>query len=170
MVGLWGFLDSRRYRVPAYQYRQDLANVRLVNKALCKSASPRLFQHIVAKYSSNPRSSPLQRLRRLSASSYASYVLHIDLGVHSDDYYSKESDMSLFAEDMAGLLSPCLASFPNLRSLDFACSHRPEAPVPLEARKLLINSLISALRYVNLPNLRNSTSSFPSPTISARYF
>jgi hypothetical protein len=149
--------NSRRYVVRGYESRRRLAALRLVSKAFCSSASPRLFRHIIATVSSFRKVSPLVRLLELCNSPYAVYVRQIDLGFQSFDNSTHESS-SLYVEDLAGLLPCCLVRLPNLNALEF---RGPPSSLPQEKRRVFINTVVAALRYVPLLNLTELEVTFP---------
>lgn len=61
-------------------------------------------------------------------------------------------------EDLAGLLSSCLMKFPNLKALEF---HEPPLSLPQLHRRVYIDTVTSALRYVRIPNLTELDIHFP---------
>lgn len=143
--------------VRGYESRRRLAALRLVSKAFCSGASPRLFRHIIATVSSFRKVSPLVRLLELCNSPYAVYVRQIDLGFQSFDNSTNESS-SLYVEDLAGLLPCCLVRLPNLNALEF---RGPPSSLPQEKRRVFINTVVAALRYVPLLNLTELEVTFP---------
>jgi hypothetical protein len=134
------------------QKRKDLAELRLVNKSFCHSASARLFRHIIALAGSLCHTSHLPSVGRLvnvSNSPYAQYVHQVDIGYGSFPYSIGE--ITLYTEDLAGLLSSCLRQFPNLKALDFRGP--PLTSLPHDKMKASIDPMLMALCYVPLPNL-----------------
>ncbi|KAK8094928.1 hypothetical protein PG997_001613 [Apiospora hydei] len=115
--------------------RQNLANLRRVNKVFHRCATPLLFRHISATVYG------LVRLREVS--------VRPDLAEH-------------VRHDLAGLLGPCLARLPNLASLDFVVGGKASLrELPPKLNDALIKALASALLYVELPGLRELDMSFP---------
>ena len=144
---------ARAFRIMNDKIRKNMAKLRLVNKSFCHSASARLFRHIVAvagSLSHTTRFPSLGRLVNVSNSPYAQYVHQIDVGYSTFPY--SVGEVTLYTEDLAGLLSSCLHQFPNLKALDFYGP--PLASLPHDKMKASINSILMSLCYVPLPNLR----------------
>ncbi|KAJ5507699.1 hypothetical protein N7527_009842, partial [Penicillium freii] len=142
----------RECRIMNDSNRTDLAKLRFVNKSLCRSASARLFRHIIAVAHSsyhNTQLPSLGRLVNLSNSPYAQYVRQVDIGYSS--FPCSLQEVILYTEDLAALLSPCLRQFPNLKALDFRGP--PLACLPYDKIKASIDSMLMSLCYVPLPNL-----------------
>lgn len=95
------------------------------------------------------------RLSRLSRSAYAADVRQIDLGL---DPYGSTDEYQLYVEDLAGLLSSCLARFPRLSALEV---HGLPSSLSQEKTRVFVNTIVAALRYVPLPNLTELEISFP---------
>jgi hypothetical protein len=149
--------EPRRYVVRGHGSRRRLAALRLVSKAFCSGASPRLFRHIIATVSCSQKVSPLVRLFELSNSPYAVYVRQVDLGFQHFEHSAHESH-PLYAEDLAGLLPCCLVKLPNLNALEF---HGPPSSLPQDKRRVFINTVVAALHYVPLLNLTELEVTFP---------
>lgn len=117
--------DARHYLTYKGVTRQDLAALRLVNRAFCRSASPWLNRHINPESSSSPAIPSLERFMRLSKSPYATYFCKIDFGFKK----SLSSDAgTLYIEDLAECQSSLLIKFTNLRALEF---HEPPSSLHL---------------------------------------
>lgn len=86
---------------------------------------------------------------KLSNSSYAAYVCHIDLEFENATR-SADTANALYVEDLARLLSSCLVKFTNLKALEF---HKPPPHLCQERRRIYIDTVISPLRDVRIPNL-----------------
>ncbi|RAL14323.1 uncharacterized protein BO97DRAFT_412644 [Aspergillus homomorphus CBS 101889] len=159
---------TRQHKIPSDEIRHHLATLRLVNRAFCRSASPRLFRHlrVTAKSAqSKTAESPLVGLVELSHGPYADYVRQIDIGLedteHSDEF------CAMFLEDLAGLLPSCLSRLPKLRALDF---QGVPASLPEATTRDFVNTVISSLRYVPLPNLTELEIAFPLTHDFAQFF
>lgn len=135
--------NSRRNAV------QYLTSLRLVNRGFCAIASPLLFRHIVAICVPFQKESPLGRLIEISKSPYAVYVQRLDVGFRFFDSSSIES-VSLYQEDLAGILPGCLARLPNINALEF---HDASLSLPWESEATAAKTVVAALRYGLLSNL-----------------
>ncbi|MBE3045285.1 hypothetical protein IMZ48_22580 [Candidatus Bathyarchaeota archaeon] len=80
----------------------------------------------------------------------------IDLGLDSDKY--RDVHHPLYVQDLAGLLSPCLARFPRLSALEV---HAFTSCLSQEGKRVFVDTIASALRYVPLPNLTELEIRFP---------
>ncbi|KAJ5090110.1 hypothetical protein N7532_008794, partial [Penicillium argentinense] len=143
---------ARAFRITNDKNRKNLAQLRLVNKSFCHSASTRLFRHIIAIAHSSYDTTQLPSLGRLvnlSKIPYAQYVRQVDIGYGSFPCSIRE--ISLYTEDLAALLSSCLRQFHNLKALDFRGP--PLALLPHDKIKASIDSILMSLCYVPLPNL-----------------
>ena len=109
----------------------------------------------MVKAGSSQNRSPLVGLSRLSRSTYAVNVRQIDLGFET---YASTDEYQSYVEDLAGLLSSCLVRFPRLSALEV---HSPPSYLPQEERRVFIDTIVAALRYVPLPNLTELELSFP---------
>lgn len=151
--------ECRHYNTWDHERHRRLAILRLVNKAFCHSASPRMFRHIIARYHSTRKDLALFRLREISNSPYAINVCQIDIGFPAFQNQRPDTVTTrTYVDDLAGLLSSCLVRFPNLRSLEF---HEPPLSLRQEQRQVYINTVITALRYVSLLNLVELEVHFP---------
>ncbi|PYH41640.1 uncharacterized protein BP01DRAFT_360132 [Aspergillus saccharolyticus JOP 1030-1] len=162
-------VPTRQYMIPSDELRHQLATLRLVNRAFCRSASPRLFRHlrVVAKSSQSKTSqSPLVGLVELSHGPYADYVRQVDIGLEDDTEHSEEF-CSMFLEDLAGVLPSCLHRLPQLKALDF--QGFPGSSPEATAREL-VNTVIRSLRYTPLPNLTELEIAFPITHDFAHFF
>ncbi|GMF76298.1 unnamed protein product [Aspergillus oryzae] len=142
---------AREFRITNQKNRKNLAQLRLVNKSFCHSASTRLFRHIIAIAHSSYDTTQLPSLGRLvnlSKSPYAPYVRQVDIGYNSS---CSIREVSLYTEDLAALLSSCLLQFYNLKALDFRGP--PLALLPHDKMKASIDTILMSLCYVPLPNL-----------------
>ncbi|KFZ17851.1 hypothetical protein V501_01507, partial [Pseudogymnoascus sp. VKM F-4519 (FW-2642)] len=128
---------------------QYLTSLRLVNRGFCAIASPLLFRHIVAICVPFQKESPLVRLIEISKSPYAVYVQRLDVGFRFFDNLSAES-VSLYQEDLAGILPGCLARLPNIKALGF---HDASFSLPWENETTATKTVIAALRYGLLSSL-----------------
>lgn len=135
--------NSRRNAV------QYLTSLRLVNRGFCAIASPLLFRHIVAICVPFQKESPLGRLIEISKSPYAVYIQRLDIGFRFFDNSSVES-VSLYQEDLAGILPGCLARLPNINALEF---HDASLSLPWENETTAAKTVVAALRYGLLSNL-----------------
>lgn len=149
--------DKARHYAIRPDIRQCLTALRLVNKNFYNSASPILSRHVIAKTASNQASRPLKQLIKFSNSQSASYVYQIDFGF-GDMTSSNEGDSGSYIEDLAEVLSSCLPRFPNLKALQF---HSPPLSIPLDQSRAYINTVVSALRSIPLPNLEELEIHFP---------
>ncbi|CAG8124962.1 unnamed protein product [Penicillium nalgiovense] len=143
---------ARAFRITNDKSRKNLAQLRLVNKSFCHSASTRLFQHITAIAHSSYDTAQLPslgRLLNLSKSPYAQYVRQVDIGY--GPFPCSIREVSLYTEDLAALLSSCLRQFHNLKRLDFRGP--PLALLSHDKLKASIDSILMSLCYVPLPNL-----------------
>ncbi|KAI9643784.1 hypothetical protein NHQ30_007134 [Ciborinia camelliae] len=142
--------------------RKRLADLRLVSKAFCSAASPRLFRHIVV-WNDSYKSLGLARLLEISNSPYANYVRYIDIKFS----FIRNATMHLFVEDFAGLLPCCLPKFPNLNALDF---HKIPSSLIQGNIKSLINTFVMGLRYVPLVNLTELEVTFQTTDDFKQFF
>jgi hypothetical protein len=85
----------------------------------------------------------------IASSHYAQHVRQVDLGYSS--LPCSVGDITLYTEDLVGLLSSCLHQFPNLNALDF-CGP-PLMSLPHDKMRASIDPILMALCYVPLPNL-----------------
>lgn len=108
--------DTRHYHISRSQSQQDIAALRLVNRAFCRSASPWLFRHIKARSRSYPKIPPLERLMKLSTSPYAVHVCEIEFGFGQNE---SRSTNALYIEHLVGILALCLDRVSNLKALKF---------------------------------------------------
>ncbi|PYH78057.1 hypothetical protein BO82DRAFT_292213, partial [Aspergillus uvarum CBS 121591] len=148
--------------------RHQLATLRLVNRAFCRSASPRLFRHlrVVAKSAQSKTSeSPLVGLVELSHGPYADYVRQLDIGLEDTEH--SEDFCSMFLEDLAGVLPSCLCRLSKLKALDF---QGVPGSLPEATTRDFVNTVISSLRYVPLPNLTELDIAFPITHDFAQFF
>ncbi|KAK7947863.1 uncharacterized protein PG986_008749 [Apiospora aurea] len=145
---------ARRAKTDA-EGRQNLANLRRVNKLFRRCATPLLFRHISATVYG------LVRLHEVSMHpALAAHVRHVDVGVGRAR--SLLARNTRYAEDLAGLLGPCLARLPHLASLDFVVGGKASLrELPPKLNDALVKALASALLYVELPGLRELDLSFP---------
>lgn len=156
--------DARKYSTFKGGARRDLANLRLVNRAFCRSASPWLFRHINAECTSSLVTPSLERLIQLSKSPYATCVCQIDFGFKE----SLPSDaITLYIEALAEWHSSLLVKFTNLRALGF---HEPPLSLPQAQRAVYMGTVISILRYAPLPNLSELEVRFPITHDFGRFF
>ncbi|KAJ5607072.1 hypothetical protein N7537_003691, partial [Penicillium hordei] len=156
--------DARNYSIIGGGARRDLANLRLVNRAFCRSASPWLFRHINAECTSSLVTPSLEQIMRLSKSPYATCVCQIDFGFKE----SRQSDAStLYIEDLAERHSSLLIKFTNLRALGF---HEPPLSLPQAQRAAYIDTVISIFCYIPLPSLSELEVRFPITHDFGRFF
>lgn len=101
--------------------RHQLADLRLVNKSFCRSASHCLFRVIQAKLTFNPsipeKHQPLEKLFQISCSPHASSVREVYVGFDST-FTSRPVDED-YVRDLASLLPLCLSRFPGLTALKY---------------------------------------------------
>ncbi|KAH7010820.1 uncharacterized protein B0I36DRAFT_257122 [Microdochium trichocladiopsis] len=154
------YLDDHTwpYREISQECRKSLANLRLVSRSFCRSASRPFFRHFQATIEGQcPDSRPLERLLNLSNSAYAVYVRRLEVGVDCSGDSNHEA-LSTCVEDVAATLPACLARFTNLNVLQFhgslSCCSRGTAG-------LFRDTVITALRYVPLSNLTDLDVTFP---------
>ncbi|RAL11844.1 protease inhibitor [Aspergillus homomorphus CBS 101889] len=132
--------------------RSGLISLRLVSRNFCAAASRHLFKHIKASIGSSGRGrNPLQRFAEISRSKYAAHVCHLETGYGQ---WGLGQDI----QDLAGLLSPCLARLSNLRVLKFGASCES---LTRDHEGTAIKAIVNALRYVNLPYLEGLELYFP---------
>jgi hypothetical protein len=130
--------------------------MRLSSKALCRAASPRLFQHVVALYPNNRQSWTVEELRQLCDSRYASHVRQVDVKIQSCQF----AEAQTYLEDLAGLLPSLLCKLPKLYSLGF--EYDGALKFPVEPRSLISSSMATILRYIELPELKELDIYFPT--------
>ncbi|RAK74459.1 uncharacterized protein BO72DRAFT_450703 [Aspergillus fijiensis CBS 313.89] len=160
--------STRQHKIQSDELRHQLATLRLVNRAFCRSASPRLFRHlrVVAKSAQSKTSeSPLVGLVELSHGPYADYVRQLDIGLEDTEH--SEEFCSMFLEDLAGVLPSCLCRLPKLKALDF---QGVPGSLPEATTRDFVNTVISSLRYVPLPNLTELDIAFPITHDFAQFF
>ncbi|RAK80008.1 protease inhibitor [Aspergillus fijiensis CBS 313.89] len=147
--------------------RSCLISLRLVSRNFCASASRHMFKHIIASLSSSRGNrNLLQRVAEISESKYAADVHLLEVG---RDRWGSNSCSSLGhdIQDLAGLLSPCLARLANLRVLKFRAScqlstrDHEEPAITRDHERTAIEAVVAALRYVNLPCLEGLELFFP---------
>lgn len=158
--------DYRHYTIWDSEVQQRLRDLRLVSRAFCRSASARLFRHIIMNLFADENTARLLALREISESPYNIYVRQITF--HFDGLSVLEQDAKQsYVEDVAGLLSSCLARFPTLKSLEF-CS----APTNLtpEMKSAYFDTIAAALRYVPLPSLTELEVELPVTYSFGRFF
>ncbi|KAL3429770.1 hypothetical protein BDV09DRAFT_189831 [Aspergillus tetrazonus] len=128
--------------------RSELMTLRLVSRNFCAAASRHLFKHIVAPTDSSIRGrNSLQRLVEISRSKYAAHVRHLETGYCRGASYRSPS-LGQDIQDLAGLLSPCLANSSS-------------ESLTREQEGTAIKAIVSALRYVTLPRLEGLELFFP---------
>lgn len=137
---------------------QHLASLRLVSRGFCASASPQLFRHIVAICVPSQKESPLVRLVEISKSPYAVYVQRIDVGFRFFEDSSIEP-LTLYLEDLSGVLPSCLARLPNINALEFFDTL---SPLPWDKKRAATDTVIAALRYGLLSNLTELEITLPT--------
>jgi hypothetical protein len=138
--------------------RSELKTLRLVSRNFCAAASSHLFKHIVAPADSSIRGrNSLQRLAEISRSKYSAHVRHLETGYcRWPSYHSTSFGQDI--QDLAGLLSLCLAQLSNLRVLKFRASSES---LTREQESTAIRAIVSTLRYVALPRLEGLELFFP---------
>ncbi|KAF4212252.1 hypothetical protein CNMCM5878_001470 [Aspergillus fumigatiaffinis] len=138
--------------------RACLISLRLVSRTFCASASPQLFRHIVAlAHSSTASKEPLGRLLEISQSPYSAYVRYVEVG-HDNWSRCHSESHGQDVQDLAGLLSPCLARLSNLQAILFAAS---SDTLSRDHATSIISAFITALHYVPIPHLEALDVSFP---------
>ncbi|KAL3490620.1 hypothetical protein BJX62DRAFT_225751 [Aspergillus germanicus] len=139
--------------------RPELMSLRLVSRNFCAAASRHLFKHIEAPTDSSwvRGQKPLQSFGKLSRSKYAAHVRHLETGY---DKWSSDRSGSLCQDiqDLAGLLSPCLAQLSDLRVLRFRASCES---LTRDHEGTAIKAIVTVLRYVVLPRLEGLELFFP---------
>lgn len=140
--------DPRNHTLLDSETRRDLEALRLVDKAFCRSASSWLFRRVVARHGSS-NSLALEQLVKLSNSPYAACVCQIDLRFENATRSVDTAD-AFYGEGFVTLLSSCLVKFTNLKALEF---HEPPPKLCQEQRRLYIDTVISPLRGMRIPNL-----------------
>jgi hypothetical protein len=131
--------------------RSELMSLRLVSRNFCAAASRHLFKHIEAPTNSSSvrGQKPLLSFVKISRSKYAAHVRHLETGYNrwsSDRSGSLGQDI----QDLAGLLSPCLAQLSDLRVLRFRASCES---LTRDHEGTAIKAIVTVLRYVVLPRL-----------------
>jgi hypothetical protein len=143
-----------------------------VNKAFCKSASPRLFRYVgIGRESAREISEehPIhwgpKRLFELSQSQYRENVREAVVSIQDCDKCSSPTFRRLL-KDLAVLLPTALCNFPRLSSLSIKAlgvssnmKHRPSCPVDLQ--QLFTSIIANVLRYVPLHGLEELTLALP---------
>ncbi|KAE8550990.1 hypothetical protein TMatcc_009065 [Talaromyces marneffei ATCC 18224] len=157
-----GDLDgTQEHTSSEYKVRRQLASLRLASRGFCGSASRHLFRRItVSLYAPGSIITglvPLVRFVEISKSRLAQYVREVELGF---DGIPKHADDRPDLDDFAGMLSPCLARFANLKELSFG-GPRPVPLLSLEETRSYINTVVMALRYVAIPRLEELVLHFP---------
>ncbi|KAK7977053.1 hypothetical protein PG988_004543 [Apiospora saccharicola] len=145
-------IELRREKTDS-EGRGNLANLRLANKVFCRCATPLLFRHVDATVGK------IERLRDVSNSPYSGYVRHVDLGIGRNASPDRAQN-ARHAENLASLLSPCLARFPNLSSLDFVGGTTGQE-FSFEINESLVDSMTKTLSGLELPQLRELDIGFP---------
>lgn len=108
--------------------------------------------------------SPLERLIQLSKSPYATYVRQVDFGFTES---LPPSASTLYIKDLAECYWPLLIKFTNIRALEF---HEPPSSLPQSQRESYMDTVISILRYLPLPNLSELEVTFPITHDFGRFF
>lgn len=151
-------LSARPEEIISTTKRRDLANLRLVSRDFCDSASCRLFRVIDASFrngllGNKMRHRPLARLYELSRSKYASYVRQVFVGM---DERMSEDDPALrgYIEDLEVTLPACLNTFHGLSRLAISAPrsdaiHQFSGDLWLSLGKAIEHALL----YVSLPKL-----------------
>ncbi|PYH82857.1 protease inhibitor [Aspergillus uvarum CBS 121591] len=138
--------------------RSRLISLRLVSRNFCAAASRCLFEHIVAPIDSSVRGrNSLQGLAEISRSEYAAQVRHLETGYNRWGLYPYAS-LSQDIQDLAGLLSPCLARLSSLRVLRFRASCKS---LTRDHERAAVKAIVNALQYVSLPYLEGLELFFP---------
>lgn len=134
-----------------YQSRRSLqlmAVLRQVNRAFCRSATPRLFRCINATLHSFPYDSPLLRLVEISKSPYNIYVRRVEFGTGSIDW---DVVAELYLDSLERLLQCCLQSFPTLKALSF--NNLDWFSLSEDFERRYSQTINAALCCIPLPNL-----------------
>jgi hypothetical protein len=100
---------------------------------------------------------------KLSKSPYATYVYQIDFGFEK----SLSSNADIYIEDLKECHPSLLVKFTNLKALEF---HEPPSSLPQAQKTAYMNTVISILRYVPLPNLTELVIKFPITYDFSRFF
>ncbi|RMJ23013.1 hypothetical protein PHISP_06127 [Aspergillus sp. HF37] len=157
--------DYRHYTILDSEAQQRLRDLRLVSKAFCRSASARLFRHIITNLFCDRNTANLLALREISESPCNIYVRQIGFefdGYSVHEHVPKTSNV----EDVAGILSSCLARFPALKCLEFL-----DAPnLQPELKSAYFDTVAAALRYVPLPSLTELEFTLPITHDFGRFF
>lgn len=144
--------NSRRNEV------RHLAALRLVNRGFCASASPQLFRHIVAICVPLQKESPLTRLVGVSNSPYAKYVERIEVGFRLFENSGVEP-LSLYLDDLAGVLPGCLDRLPNINAVEL---HDTPSSLPWNKKRAAVNTFATALHNGSLLNLTDLEVTLPN--------
>lgn len=95
-------------------------------------------------------------LLQISTSPLAGFVRQVDFGICDPWSDISRPEIPKYAEDMAGLLSSCLARFPNLTALGFIDSSWDR-----RIQKPFLNSLRMTLLDLDLPELQELHINYP---------
>ena len=147
--------------------RQRLSLLRLVNQAFCQSATPRLFRRVRATYPGihlKNKGQHLARMLKISKSTHACYVCHVEVGI--DSTWKTEPGYEEYLQDLSVLLPLCLSHFPNVTTLSvrgpiYSQGMVLDQPFPSYLSILLVKSVVNALSFVPFPKLRDLSLSFP---------
>lgn len=161
-----------------YTWKQDIANLRLVNAHLASSVQHLLFQNVKLRLDPKAGTSSdwLANLVRLSRSELAGHVKSLNITLSGIDEYSSEEDrdagkrVEIFFQDLAQCLPLCVQAFRNLRSLDMLyrhCDFWKHWPddfmefVPLDYCQQINTMVATILTHTSLDCLRDLTIRLP---------
>lgn len=142
-----------------YEVRRGLADLRLVNKAFCQSASPRLFRYFSARADlRSPGGPPLEKLLKVANSPCAMHLRHLDVELHYRHHPNNGHPPLEHAEELAATLTTCVTRLPNLRIFEVQGSL---VRCPRDVAGDLARTFATAMRRVPLPNLTELDTSLP---------
>lgn len=139
------------YRGFTPQGRRNLANLRLVSKTFCWSASPIFFQHYQATIDGNEGDPKAwRRLVHLAKGPYARHVRHLEVGLKPREGSDATRPLIRHVRSFDKIFADCLAQFPNLNALQI---HGQMSNCSRGIAGLFRHIVVTALRNVPLPNL-----------------
>ena len=147
-----------------------LANLRLVSKLFCNSASPRLFREVNATMTSRVdgtlQSRPVNKLLEFSRGVYAQYVRVISVGIAR---VIKEQDRLVVAnyiQDLGSILPACFPSYQRLKTLRISGPYYPgghvqDFPFPEDLRHALRNTIETILGHASAGSFNELSLALP---------
>ena len=166
------FWDCRYAPRPTQIYeaksQSALANLRLVSKVFCSSATPRLFREVNATMTSRVdgtlQSRPLNKLLELSRGDYARYVRVISVGVAR--VIKHKMVVANYIQDLGSILPACFPSYQRLETLRvsgpcYPGGHERDLPFPENLRLAFRNTIENTLGYAPAGSLTELSLTLP---------